>query len=231
MIGKVVKALLREWRNHIRLLAFREKWRENNPGNKTIAGTIFPLEAVHVGDHTYGTIYVHYYRQDRELNGLNGGAERQDKVCLTIGACCSIAQNVHFYLGGEHNYRTLSSYPFKNIITRNRIAESISRGPIVIGDDVWIGSEVIILSGTRIGQGAVIGAGSVVSGEIPPYAVYAGGRILRYRFPQKIRDKLAGFDFSRLDWERIEQDFDPFYTELTEENVDMILQKIPLRDR
>ena len=47
--------------------------------------------------------------------------------------------------------------------------------PIIIGDDVWIGSRVIILGGgVKIGNGAVIGAGAVVTHDIPSNAVVGG---------------------------------------------------------
>lgn len=46
--------------------------------------------------------------------------------------------------------------------------------PVVIADDVWIGSRVIILPGVHIGTGAVIGAGAVVTKNVPDYAVVGG---------------------------------------------------------
>lgn len=208
----VIKALLREWRDHIRLLKFKEKWRKSNPWNSTTAGTVFPTDVVTVADHTYGTLNVHYYKQPEEH--------------LTIGSYCSVAEDVHFFLGGEHNYKTISSFPFKNIVTRNRIAEAITKGPITIGDDVWIGSRVTVLSGTTIGQGAVIGAGSVVKGTVPPYAIFVGGKVIKYRFSPDICQRLQGFDFSKLNWEKIEEKFDLIYTELNENNIDAILQQI-----
>jgi len=55
--------------------------------------------------------------------------------------------------------------------------------PVVIKDDVWIGTRVIILPGVRIGEGAVVGAGSVVTKNVQPYAVVAGNpaKLIRYR--------------------------------------------------
>ncbi|WP_281034305.1 DapH/DapD/GlmU-related protein [Mesorhizobium sp. M4B.F.Ca.ET.017.02.2.1] len=35
-----------------------------------------------------------------------------------------------------------------------------TKGPIVVGNDVWIGARAIILSGVTIGNGAVVAAGS-----------------------------------------------------------------------
>ncbi len=46
--------------------------------------------------------------------------------------------------------------------------------PIMIEDDVFIGTQAIILKGSHIGRGSVIGAGSVVSGKIPAMVIAAG---------------------------------------------------------
>lgn len=46
--------------------------------------------------------------------------------------------------------------------------------PIVVEDEVSIGSSVTVLCGVTIGKKAVIGAGSVVTKDIPPFQVWAG---------------------------------------------------------
>jgi acetyltransferase-like isoleucine patch superfamily enzyme len=43
--------------------------------------------------------------------------------------------------------------------------------PIVIEDDVWLGTGVTVLKGVRIGQGAVIGAGCVIAHDVAAYDV------------------------------------------------------------
>ena len=55
--------------------------------------------------------------------------------------------------------------------------------PIVIEDDVWIGSRVIILPGVHVGKGSVIGAGSIVTKNIEPYSVVGGNpaKLIRKR--------------------------------------------------
>ena len=49
-----------------------------------------------------------------------------------------------------------------------------SKGPIIIGEDAWLGNGVAVMSGVRIGNGAVVGAGSVVVHDIPDHAIAAG---------------------------------------------------------
>ena len=49
-----------------------------------------------------------------------------------------------------------------------------SKGPVVIGDNVWIGEMASILPGVRIGEGSVIGAGAVVTRDVPPRCVAVG---------------------------------------------------------
>jgi galactoside O-acetyltransferase len=53
--------------------------------------------------------------------------------------------------------------------------------PVVIEDDVWIGSGAIILPGVTIGKGCVIGAGAIVTKDIPANVIAVGNpcRVLR----------------------------------------------------
>ncbi|MDA3799470.1 MAG: acyltransferase [Kiritimatiellae bacterium] len=46
--------------------------------------------------------------------------------------------------------------------------------PVVIEDNVWIGSRAMILKGVTIGKGAVIAAGAVVTKNVPPNTLVAG---------------------------------------------------------
>ena len=49
-----------------------------------------------------------------------------------------------------------------------------TKGPVVIGDNVWFGAHVVVTSGVTIGRRSVIGANSVVTEDIPPFSIAAG---------------------------------------------------------
>lgn len=186
-------------------------WRRKNKNNFTTMGRNFSTSKVSVGNGTYGSLNVHTF---------NNSIER-----LNIGSYCSIADNVTFLLAGEHNYKCITTYPFKKKILQME-DESISKGSIIIENDVWIGYGATILSGVRIGQGAIVGAGSIVTKDIPPYAIYVNGKVIKYRFSEKIIEKLKTLDFSKLGLNSIKNHLDLLYETITEENVDKIIEEL-----
>lgn len=69
----------------------------------------------------------------------------------------------------------------------------LSRGRVVIGNNVWIGDGVVIGPGSEIGEGCIIGSNSVVKGAIPAFTIAAGA-------PAK---PIKRYDFNKKEWERI----------------------------
>ena len=178
-------SIIRKNYHMIRVGIFNRKWRKKNKHNLTEVITLFPINCVSVGNATYGSLFVRTYGNPNEK--------------LIIGSYCSIADGVHFLLGGEHSLETITSYPVHYKLHGSE--NTICKGKIIIKDDVWIGHGALILSGVTIGQGAVIAAGAVVSKDVPPYAIVAGNpaRIIRYRFPKEIIEKLNRVDYSKVD--------------------------------
>jgi galactoside O-acetyltransferase len=91
---------------------------------------------------------------------------------LTIGDDCKLAMDV-VIVCGKHGINR--DHPVRE--------QRYSGYPVVIGDDVWVGTKAIILGGISIGDGAVIGAGAVVSKNVAPYEIVGGvpARNIGYR--------------------------------------------------
>ena len=52
--------------------------------------------------------------------------------------------------------------------------QGINTDPVIIENDVWIGTNAVIMQGVRIGYGSIIGAGAVVTKSIPPFSIAVG---------------------------------------------------------
>lgn len=187
----------------IRLYNFKKRWRSNNSHNFTVVENIFPVDKVIVGKRTYGKLRIRAFGNSKEK--------------LIIGNYCSIAEGVKFILGGEHDYRNLSTFPFKRYVL-GEAEDTKTKGQIIIKDDVWLGENSLILSGVTIGQGAIIGAGSVVARNIPPYSIFVRGEIIKFRFKQSTIEILENFDFSLLTDDSIRKNIDILYSVIEDDD-------------
>ena len=128
---------------------------------------------------------------------------------LTIGAYCSIAEGVQFFLGGEHRTDWVTTYPFSAFwpSAKGMDGHPKTKGDIIIGNDVWIAADAIILSGVSIGDGAVVGAGSIVTKNVSSYSIVAGNpaRVVEKRFDEYTIRRLQFVKWWEWDEVRIEK--------------------------
>lgn len=188
----------------LRAYLMKIKYRKANKHNSTslCRESVIQPENVIVGRGTYGSILVRSF--DASLK-------------LRIGNYCSIGPKVEFLLGIDHPLSLISTFPFKaKILDCGMGSDSISKGDIVIDDDVWIGQGSSILSGVHIYQGAVVAAGALVTKNVPPYSVVGGvpAKIIKYRFNDEMISSLLRVDYSRLTKEEIAEHVEDLYTEL-----------------
>ena len=154
---------------------------------------VFAIAYLFVGPHRFGATARHALESVRfrtlraGLKACGPATSIQLPVCfvapdqIEFGDNSSVAAYVHIWgTGGvrigsrvmigthtsissiTHDYR--SDAMWKTVVTK----------PVVIEDDVWIGSNAVILPGVTIGRGAVVGAGAVVTHDVAPKAIVIG---------------------------------------------------------
>ena len=88
--------------------------------------------------------------------------------CVTIGDHVLVGPNV-FISDNAHGSADVSAI---GVPPLNR--PLAIKGPVTIGNNVWIGKGAVILSGVTIGDNAIIGANAVVTKDVPANCVAAG---------------------------------------------------------
>jgi len=101
---------------------------------------------------------------------------------ITIGNNVMFGPNVTIR-GGDHNTSVTGKFMCDIVEKRKKDDQ-----PVVIEDDVWIGSRAVILKGVRIGRGAIVAAGTVVTKDVPAYSIVAGipAKVLKFRWPVEV---------------------------------------------
>ncbi len=113
----------------------------------------------------------------RAILQIGPGTTFGDYVHIGCTNSVEIGRNVLF---GSHILIIDHSHgkPSKDILLPDLVApntrEVISKGGIVVGDNVWVADGVVILAGAKIGEGAIIGTGAVVRGSIDARTIFLG---------------------------------------------------------
>jgi acetyltransferase-like isoleucine patch superfamily enzyme len=103
-----------------------------------------PGATLTVGDHTF----------------INHGVALSARESVEIGARCQIAPHV-----------TVLDCDYHGVDDRD---DGGKTAPVVIEDDVWLGTRVIVLRGVHIGRGSVVAAGAVVTKDVPAHTLVGG---------------------------------------------------------
>ena len=97
-----------------------------------------------------------------EFNHISAINKIQIGDGLLTGRWVTITDNAH----GNNDKKEQNIRPIERIV--------YSKGPVIIGNNVWIGGNVVILPGVEIGDNTVIGAGAVVTKNCEANSVYVG---------------------------------------------------------
>lgn len=142
-----------------RLLILLWKNRFRHLGRDCFIGpyNVFELpETISFGDRVQTAAFVHIW----------GGAEVQigDDTLIAARVCISSLSHDVNALGKQTTYRG-----------------TLTKNPVRIGRNCWLGTGAIILDGVTIGDNVIVAAGSVVRSDVPSDCVVAGipARIVR----------------------------------------------------
>jgi chloramphenicol O-acetyltransferase type B len=111
---------------------------------------------------------------------------------VRIGRYCSINETVTLMPGSEHALDAVTTFHFYWGMREGEPEKGLSRGPITIGNDVWIGRDALVLSGVTINHGAVVAARAVVTDDVAAYEIVGGlpARHIGWRFDEQTRAEL-----------------------------------------
>ena len=205
----MIRLLSREIEKYLFIL----KWKKKNQHHQIKIKNSFNPNLVKIGSYSYGVLDVKFYN------------ERNTVDKLIIGNFVSIADDVKFFIGENHQTQSFTTFPLKTILHNKHFTEdTVSKGDIIIEDEVWIGYGAKIFSGVKIGKGAIIASCAVVNKDVAPYSIVGGipAKLIKYRFSPEIIQRILPLHLINLDTETIKANISLFYNDI--ENLETLEQ-------
>jgi 2,3,4,5-tetrahydropyridine-2-carboxylate N-succinyltransferase len=99
--------------------------------------------------------------------GARVGARSMVDTWATVGSCAQIGEQVHLSGG----------------VGIGGVLEPAQAAPVIIEDEVMIGSRCMITQGARVGRGSVVGEGTILNPSIPVIDAESGEELSRGHVP------------------------------------------------
>ena len=99
--------------------------------------------------------------------GARVGADSMVDTWVTVGSCAQIGERVHLSGG----------------VGIGGVLEPAQAAPVVIEDEVMIGSRCMITQGARVSRGSVVGEGTILNPSIPVIDAESGEELSRGHVP------------------------------------------------
>jgi acetyltransferase-like isoleucine patch superfamily enzyme len=133
-----------------------------------------------------------------------------DGEAVTVGPYTGIHHTVTIIHGGLHRMDwvgVLHTRPLGDGQWSSIDHVVTSKGPVVVGGDVWVGYEALIMSGVTIGDGAVVAARAVITKDVEPYEIVGGNpaKHIRWRFDEQTRAALLRIRWWDWPTEKVER--------------------------
>jgi len=137
-------------------------------------GQITLGDHVSIGKHNSWFVGIQYQGAREKAKLIIGS-----NVSINFGSYISVANEVRIgnnvLIAEQVMIFDNNSHPIDPEERRQRqLLSAADVAPVIIEDDVWIGTSSIILKGVTVGEGAVVAAGSVVTKSVPPFTLVGG---------------------------------------------------------
>lgn len=133
---------------------------------------------MHIGNENIfeGNLQLTVWKEDTRQPKIRIGDGCLFSQGCHITACNSITIGNHL-LTGTNVLITDNSHGNVNVTSMHCPPQErpiVSKGAVVIGNNVWLGNNVCVMPGVTIGDGAIVGANSVVTHDVHAYTIVAG---------------------------------------------------------
>lgn len=185
--------IFKKIQNHQRFESIKKKLGSHNGYINISGGVIFNNpQCIHIGSHV-GIGADTFFGPVTMENGIAYNPKIIIGEGTWVGKHCSIAAIDRVEIGKHvlfagYVHITDHSHGYEDITMPISPQPLISKGPVIIEDDCWLGFSCEILSGVHIGKHCVVAARAVVTKDVPPYSIVAGNpaRIVKqYNFDTK----------------------------------------------
>lgn len=193
-----MKRIYKRYLSIIRYWLWKSKFGKTNGfinigGNVTFQNpnSLFFGERISIGKHSY-------FLPCKEYAGISYSPKIEIGDGCIIGIRNSFAAINSIKIGRNvlfagYVHITDHSHGYEDIERPVTPQPLISKGPIEIEDDCWLGFGCEILSGVHIGKHSIIAARAVVTHDVPSYTIVAGN-------PARI---IKSYNFELEKWEKV----------------------------
>lgn len=166
----------------------------------------------------------------------NGNFNIEGGEQVKIGNYCAFGKNITIITNNhDYNFPAIQYTFYRKFfgidhpgISNDISSKSFSKGPVIIGNDVWIGHNVTILSGVTIGNGAILGNGSIVTKNVEDYSIVAGvpAKFIKKRFTDDVIQFLMEIEWWNWDEKKIRANKDFFSCNLNKVKIEELKRNI-----
>ncbi len=162
--------------------------------------SLIPDKTVYILEAEWKSKHTRYICSVMKRHGANlqiaSNAYINNPSRVTFGDNCCVNEFVHVLGGGEVSFGSgvwIASHASVLSVTHPVDIEFVGDAPhigkpVVVEDNVWIGSHAVIMPGVTLGRSCIVGAGAVVTKDVPPYAVVTGipAEVRRYKTVNRV---------------------------------------------